>query len=93
MQVSVEVEPRALAEKLTHAIDIRRTEYTVRLTPALVRALHERALKQMTSALQSFGYYRAEVVGELREDAGTWRALYRIDKGPPTIYRRVNVNL
>ena len=93
VHVAVEVDPPELAEKLTRAVDIGREEHTSRLTPSLLRALHARAINQLTSALRSYGYYQAEVVGELRQEADTWHAQYRVDKGAPTTYRRVTVNV
>ncbi len=93
VSVTVAVEPESLAEKLINAIDIGREEYAERLTPALVRVLHARAISQLTGALQSFGYYRARIADELKQEHNVWQARYVVEKGAPTVYRHVSVSI
>lgn len=53
-------------------------------TAAELRELYDRAPREITRALQPFGYYRPEVTGELREPEGEtapWQASFRIEPG------------
>jgi translocation and assembly module TamA len=48
-----------------------------------LRRLHQKANKEINTALQPYGYYRPQIEASLiREDGDNWRAIYRIDPGP-----------
>jgi len=49
---------------------------------ARLRLLHDQAPEQIREALRPFGLFRPAIDAELRKDADTWIALYRVDPGP-----------
>ena len=49
---------------------------------ARVRYLHRSAEKQIQTALQPFGYFRASVKSQLEKTATGWQARYHIELGP-----------
>lgn len=68
-------------------LDIHQERAQAGLSPARLRALHQRAPAQIRAALAPFGYYQVEVEARLEEpptEAGRWLARYRVDPGPPT---------
>lgn len=52
--------------------------------PSYIRYLHERAPGELRAAMEPFGYYNAEVSGELREQGGDFQARYTVQPGPAT---------
>ncbi len=53
------------------------------LTEGRLRRLHTKAVQEIASALQPFGYYRPVITSELTQQSPDhWRAIYRIDPGP-----------
>lgn len=44
-------------------------------------------------ALEPFGYYRAVIQSELRQDADCWQATLTIDPGPPVVLRTVDIRI
>ncbi len=80
----------------------KRTDEEKPLTDADIQRLHRSATAEIEAALQPFGYYSPEVAATL--DAGdqqkasgevsrTWHAHYRIDPGPATRLRNVDIRL
>ncbi|MCP3688551.1 MAG: outer membrane protein assembly factor [Gammaproteobacteria bacterium] len=54
------------------------------LTPGRLQHLHRKAKKEISAALQPYGYYRPVIDSSLvKSDTGAWRATYTIDLGPP----------
>ena len=53
------------------------------ITAGRLQRLHKKALQEISTALQPFGYYRPVVDSSLvKSDTGEWRASYTIDPGP-----------
>jgi len=53
------------------------------ITAGRLQRLHKKALQEISTALQPFGYYRPIVDSSLvKSDTGEWRASYTIDPGP-----------
>ena len=51
-----------------------------------LRRLHKKAPKEITRALQPFGYYRPLIKTELVQTSDSnWRASYSVDQGPPLL--------
>ena len=54
------------------------------LSEGRLRHLHKKATKEISNALQPYGYYRPEIKTELTElTPQQWRAIYTINPGPP----------
>ena len=54
------------------------------LAPQMIRELHDRAERDITRALEPFGYYRPTISAQLRQPNGadaSWRASYTVDAG------------
>jgi len=53
------------------------------LTEGRLQRLHQKAVQEIVTALQPFGYYRPVINPSLvKSDAGEWQATYVIDPGP-----------
>ena len=53
------------------------------ITVGRLQRLHQKAIEEIATALQPFGYYRPLVDPNLvKSDAGEWQATYAIDLGP-----------
>jgi translocation and assembly module TamA len=63
------------------------------LSPARLRRLHQQAPDEIRTALQPFGYYRAQVDGTLEHDGRVWIATYRVELGPAIPVTRRQVQL
>ncbi len=60
---------------------------------ALVKRVHRRAAKQMSKALEPFGYYHAKIDSTLVEEGNTWIARFTVDPGEPTKVVDVDVSV
>ncbi len=63
------------------------------VTIADLRRRHRDAPEQIRQALRPFGYYLPDIEADLSEVANSYRALYRITPGPPTLLRDVDVRV
>lgn len=63
------------------------------VTESNVRRLHRQATREIRAALQPFGYYEPVIDAQLSRDGDTWRAVYRIDSGPPTLIDEVDIRI
>lgn len=63
------------------------------LTANQLQRLHQRATKEITTALQPFGYYNPQIHSSLRFADGTWIARYDIDPGPPVHVTSVDIRV
>jgi translocation and assembly module TamA len=54
------------------------------ITTGRLQRLHQKALQEISSALQPFGYYRPKIESSLiKSNSGIWQASYIIAAGPP----------
>jgi len=65
----------------------------VDITETSVRRLHRQATRDISDALQPFGYYEPLVESQLSQDGETWRAIYDIDPGPPTRIEQLDIQI
>ncbi len=97
IDVEVEGEPRELPAELQDNVEqrlgIALAAEREDLDQGLVEALHQRAEADIRTSLQPFGYYRPQVQGQLQGQAPEWRAIYRIDPGPRTRVRALDLQL
>lgn len=64
------------------------------LNDTRIQRLHEKAAREIASALKPFGYYRAEVSGRLLAgETSTWIAEYSVDKGTPLPVSELSLTL
>ncbi len=80
-----------MLESVRASVELR--QYEDRDVSAVeVRRLFERADEQIRTALEPFGYYSADVTGELqRPEPGHYRATFRVKPGEPVIVREERV--
>lgn len=92
-KVSVVIEGLDGSMKDSAEANLTLNEYTERdASPAEIRRLFEQGDDEIREALEPFGYYRADVVGELRTpEPETFEAVYRVDRGDPVIVREARV--
>lgn len=71
------------------------SEYKDRdVSPAEARRLFETGEKEIRTALEPFGYYQAQVEGELKTpDPDTFEAVYKTKLGDPVIVREARVQV
>ncbi|HET6655313.1 MAG TPA: autotransporter assembly complex family protein [Gammaproteobacteria bacterium] len=60
---------------------------------AVVRRLYARAPEEIGTALQPFGYYQPRIDSDLTQVGGKWLATFRIDPGPPTLIRTLELRV
>lgn len=82
-----------LLENARALLDIHALSRRGPFSAARIRRLHARAPEQIRQALQPFGYYRAQVRGELIEGEADWVARYEVEPGPPATLSAVNVSV
>lgn len=64
------------------------------LTEGRLYRLHEKASKEITSALQPFGYYQPVIDAQLTKTTpDEWQATYTIDPGPPLTIAEFNFTI
>lgn len=72
-----------LADNIRLFLSIEQQKDYALVTEARLRRLHEMAPREITNALQPFGYYRPVIKTELTQKSpDNWQASYRIDPGP-----------
>ena len=77
---------------VTSGVDI--SQYANReVTEAQVRRLYNQAIDQARSALQPYGYYEAQVKGELAPVGNDWRVTLHVTPGAPVTVTAVNLKL
>src|SRR5262245_22991833 len=57
------------------------------LTPAQIRSLFAAGKEEIRRGLEPFGYYNAQVQGDLRQSEGGFQAVYRVSVGDPVRVR------
>ncbi|HET8702110.1 MAG TPA: autotransporter assembly complex family protein, partial [Nitrococcus sp.] len=73
---------------------VRENESTEKNIPdQKVRALYRQAPSEIKQALQPFGYYQPAIDASLEKKDGVWHARFKIDKGPPTRIRKVEISV
>ncbi|HEV7491967.1 MAG TPA: autotransporter assembly complex family protein [Rhodanobacteraceae bacterium] len=63
------------------------------VTAAQTHRLYERAADQVRSALEPYGYYHAEVTGELRENGADYVAVLHVAAGDPVRVSAIDIKL
>jgi len=63
------------------------------VTAAQAHRLYERAADQVRSSLEPYGYYRVEVTGELKEQAGDYIAVLHVATGDPVRVGALDIKL
>ena len=95
-QVTVEITgvDNDLRQDMLGAITLARQKDRERLTLARVKALFDRASKEIGNVLQAYGYYQPHIDAHL-DQAGdaNWRARFAIQPGPRTRISEVALRL
>lgn len=91
LTVKVQGLDQKLHDQVVKYLDISREQGQTKLNLARLQRLHEQAPKQIKTALQVFGYYRATVKSDLQQQDGAWVATYRVDPGEPIRIATVSV--
>ncbi len=63
------------------------------LSDSNVRRLHQQADMEIRQSLQPFGYYAPQIESSLKKVDGEWLAVYRVDPGPPTRVRKLDIEI
>ncbi len=87
------VEDKAIRSAVLRAIELRSFRKREVVTEAQVQRLFDRAPKQITQALEPFGYYNTKVESILRLDGAKWRPQFTITLGPRVIVKTVNFQI
>jgi translocation and assembly module TamA len=70
------------------------SQYATRdITAAQVRRLYEKAPDQVKGALVPYGFYEAQVDGDLQQTGKDWRVTLHVKTGTPVIVETVKVDL
>lgn len=95
---SVDVEIAGVENELLTNVELLLSIYQQRnhplLSPGRIRRLHQKAEQEISTALQTYGYYRVEVDKELEQiSEERWRAQYTIRPGRRLRLERVDLEL
>jgi len=64
-------------------LSIEQQRNSALMSEGRMNRLHQKANKEIADALQPYGFYRPQIIGELTEvETDQWRASYVIDPGP-----------
>jgi len=61
------------------------------LTERRIRRYHNRAIQEIETALQPYGYYQPVIESSLEQDGDKWVARYVIEPGPPVIISEIDL--
>ena len=84
---------RKLKDNVLAYLSLVRQQKAPELSVHRIRRLHRRAPGEIRQALEPFGYYRPHIEASLTEVNGAWRAVYRIDPGPPVRVGSVHIDV
>lgn len=73
----------ATEENVEAVLDPARSARKGTFSETEVRRMYEQGPQLIRTALQPFGYYRANVTGQLTQTAKGWLAHYDVESGPP----------
>jgi translocation and assembly module TamA len=62
------------------------------LTERRIRRYHNRAIGEIETALQPYGYYQPVIESSLEQDGDKWVAHYIIEPGPPVIISEIDLH-
>ncbi|HET6555452.1 MAG TPA: autotransporter assembly complex family protein [Dyella sp.] len=92
VQLVVEGVEDPLRLAVTSGVDV--SQYANRdVTEAQVKRLYTQALEQAKSSLEPYGYYEAQVQGQLDPVGNDWRVTLHVTPGPPVTVTAVNLKL
>ena len=63
------------------------------LTIATIYQLYQEAPKQITKALEPYGYFKPKITSKLNNSGGSWRATYTVNPGPPLKITELHVKV
>ena len=84
------VDDAEIRESLLQSIELRAIRKKTDSSEAQIRRLYKRAPRQITYALEPFGYYQASVVPSLTLRKTQYRAVFAVTLGPRTTLSAVN---
>lgn len=64
-----------------------------KLSKQTIQNLYRLAPDEIRRALQPFGYYQPDIESRLKQKNGVWQVRYKINPGPPTKIRKVEIRL
>ncbi len=83
-----------IRDDLIDSLSLQRERGHPLLSQLRMERLHRRAADEIRQALQPFGYYQAEVDSTLeQQEDGRWRALYKVNLGPPVRVTTVDLRI
>lgn len=83
----------ALRDNVLAALELNRFAGKAAPEEDRLRWLHNDATRQISAALQPFGYYQPVIVSTLERTADGWEARYRIEPGPPLKIATIDVQI
>ncbi len=92
----IQVHVKGLDEALTKAISSNLTlaQYAKRsVTPAQVRLLYRKAPAEVKALLQPYGYFDADVHGDLAQEGTDWTVTLTVDPGEPVKVTSLTIDL
>lgn len=94
-EIEVEIEglDSELRENVEERLSIRAAAEREDLDGILVQSLHQQAEAEIRRALQPYGHYEPSIESRLSGEAPDWRAHYRVDAGPQTRIRRLDIQM
>lgn len=96
-QARIEVEVQGVEGKVLKNVmaylSIVHHQEDPKLTVGQIRRLHDKAVDEIKTALEVYGYYRPQIQAELQPYPEQWLARYRVDPGPRMNVEEVNLNL
>ncbi|MFT5134656.1 MAG: translocation and assembly module TamA [Gammaproteobacteria bacterium] len=91
VEVIIEGVDKKLKDSLNSALSIERQKDNEKLTSASIQALYKRSSKEISSTLQSYGYYHSRIEQSLLLEEDKWVAKFSIEPGSPILVRKVAI--
>ena len=96
-QTSLNLEMRGVSGELRANVELMLTLYQqrdeARLTKARIKRLYQRSFDEIKQALKPFGFFRPEILGEIKEVDSTVEVSFDIDPGEAIKLTRLNINI
>jgi translocation and assembly module TamA len=94
IQVEIEGIDKVLETNVRLFLSIEQQKNHALMSEGRMRRLHQKATREITAALQPYGFYQAEITRSLTElETGAWQARYVIDTGPGLPIAEFNLNI
>ena len=91
VKVSVDNLGASQLEQLESNLSLNRLKDSPYLSNDYIERLYTKGFSEIEKALRVFGYYKANVSGEINKEQEIWAINYKVEPGPPLTVHKIDV--